>query len=329
MARKSQEKNKDLIIGSYTPKRKMLEKVIKLAYGRVTPKTQERMEQCSTYLQFVATFDKSHKKVVGSNSCGNRYCPVCNWNKARKDGMMLSILMQAIKDRFEYEYIFLTLTVPNVPASELEEEIKAMNKAFNAMSRLKAFKQAVKGYVRKFEVTYNKERNDYHPHFHVLIAVNKSYFNNSKLYISQGRWLDMWRNATGKIGVDENGIDEITQLDVRKVKGGKSDNAFKEMAKYSTKDSDMIVNQEVFDTLYHATKGKRTIVYAGIFKDFKRLYEKGELKEYLAVDENDYYWFVRSTWDNDTKQYESIYQEMSEDEKKLFNKRKQTEIDID
>ena len=43
----------------------------------------------------------------------------------------------------------------------------------------------IKGYVRKLEITYNKERDDYNPHFHVLIAVNKSYFTDKNYYINQ------------------------------------------------------------------------------------------------------------------------------------------------
>ncbi|RMH95205.1 replication protein, partial [Stutzerimonas nitrititolerans] len=64
-----------------------------------------------------------------------------------------------------------------------------------------------KGYVRKLEITYNKERDDYHPHFHVLIAVNKSYFTDKRYYISQKEWLELWRDVTG--------ISEITQVQVQ------------------------------------------------------------------------------------------------------------------
>ena len=48
----------------------------------------------------------------------------------------------------------------------------------------KEVKSIVKGYIRKLEVTYNsdmssKSYDTYHPHFHVVIAVNKSYFTRS------------------------------------------------------------------------------------------------------------------------------------------------------
>ncbi|MDE9983016.1 protein rep, partial [Staphylococcus pseudintermedius] len=67
-----------------------------------------------------------------------------------------------------------------------------------------------KGYVRKLEITYNKKRDDYNPHFHVLIAVNKSYFTDKRYYINQKKWLELWRSATK----DES----ITQVHVQKIK---------------------------------------------------------------------------------------------------------------
>src|SRR5699024_11497002 len=78
------------------------------------------------------------------------------------------------------EFIFLTLTAPNVPADELNDEIKHYNQSFQRLMQRKEVKQIVKGYARKLEITYNEERDDYHPHFHVLIAVNKSYFNQAR-----------------------------------------------------------------------------------------------------------------------------------------------------
>ncbi|HCU9127027.1 TPA: protein rep, partial [Staphylococcus aureus] len=78
-----------------------------------------------------------------------------------------------------------------------------------------------KGYVRKLEITYNEKRDDYHPHFHVLIVVNKSYFTDVKAYLNQKEWLRLWREATG--------ISEITQVDVRRVKEQNSNELY-EMA---------------------------------------------------------------------------------------------------
>jgi plasmid rolling circle replication initiator protein Rep len=139
----------------------------------------------------------------------------------------------------------------------------------------KAFQKISLGYIRKLEITYNAERNDYHPHFHVVFAVNKSYFKKAD-YIKQETWLNEWRDVMN----DQS----ITQVDVRKVK--KSDNAREvyEIAKYAAKDSDYTRNQEVFDVFYKVLKGRQIVTYNGLFADANTLFKDDELQEYIGVD---------------------------------------------
>lgn len=105
-------------------------------------------------------------------------------------------LHKYIEQDQQKDFIFLTLTTPNVSKEDLENEIKHYNQSFRRLSNRTKFKKVVKGYVRKLEITYNKNRDDYHPHFHILIAVNKSYFKDTKSYISQSEWLTLWRDVT-------------------------------------------------------------------------------------------------------------------------------------
>ena len=134
------------------------------------------VENCNTFLSFVTNRRMDKKKLYKSNPCKNRFCPMCAWRKARKDALGLSLMMQHIKQTEDKRFIFLTLTTPNVTSEHLENEIKIYNHAFQKMFKRKKVGSIAKGYVRKLEITYNKKRDDYNPHFHVLIAVNKSYF---------------------------------------------------------------------------------------------------------------------------------------------------------
>src|SRR5699024_5506886 len=127
------------------------------------------------------------KKQHRGNTCKNGFCPICAWKKSRKDALALSVMMAYLKQEENKEFIFLTLTAPNVKSDELEDEIKHYNQSFQRLMQRKEVKAAVKGYVRKLEVTYNKKRDDYHTHFHVLLAVDKHYFNNKKRYIKRNR----------------------------------------------------------------------------------------------------------------------------------------------
>ena len=94
--------------------------------------------------------------------------------------MHIILTLQQNQQKHEKEFIFLTLTTPNVLKNELENEIKHYNQSFRKLIKRKKVNSVIKGYVRKLEITYNKEWDDYNPHFHVLIAVNKSYFKDTK-----------------------------------------------------------------------------------------------------------------------------------------------------
>ena len=172
---------------------------------------KERCESCGDLTIFLADFEMKNKKLHKASFCGNRFCPMCSWRMSCKDSLKISILMEHLRKEENKEFIFLTLTAPNVKEDKLEEEIKHYNKSFKKLMGRKEVKSIVKGYIRKLEVTYNsdmssKSYDKYHPHFHVVIAVNKTYFKKSDLYINQQRWLELWQEATGN--------SSITQVDV-------------------------------------------------------------------------------------------------------------------
>lgn len=205
--------------------------------------------------------------------------------------------MEYNKHEHKKDFIFLTLITPNVLADELENEIKGYNHAFKKIVERQEVMIVVKGYVRKLEVTYDKERfitkkmykhrnayyqsrglnvgdnnpyyDTYNPHFHVLIAVNKNYFNNSWSYIKHERWLELWQKVTNN--------PDITQKEVS------------EIAKYSAKDSDYLVDENVFEVFYKALKGKRLIVQSSLFKESMKLWKDGKLDKittnfFLSID---------------------------------------------
>lgn len=316
------KKNQDIISQKYEPKKRQNEKMSKFIAPYLTDKTIKLFNECSTFNLFIATKDKEKKKMVSSNSCKNRFCPVCAYRKARKDAMSLSVMMTAIKEELNYDYLFLTLTTPNVESENLIDEINRFNNSFKKLMKRDRFSKINQGYVRKLEVTYNEERNDYNPHFHVVIAVKKSYFQKA-YYINQSEWLENWRQVTGLTGVTENGHDEITQLSIKKVKPGNgknsTDSAISEIAKYSTKDSDMVISQEVFDTLYKALKGRQLITFNGIFKEYKKKFENGQLDDYKEIDKNQYIWKLLTEWNPTNRKFERIFEAMNDYELKKYN----------
>ena len=329
------------ILEKYTPKKDLTRLLAEYAKGVFTPKTLERVKLCGDFLQHLTTVDLSTKRVHKSNSCGNRFCPICTWSKAKKDAIMISVVMQAMRAEKDQEFIFLTLTAPNVEASELKNEIDRFNKAFKKLFDRRKMKKVINGYIRKLEVTYNKEEfitkdmyrmmkpyfemrglqvgnknpnyNTYHPHFHVVMAVNKSYFNQATQYISRNEWLEMWQEC-----MDDP---RITQVDVRKVRSGEKGemSAVLEVAKYSAKGNELYHSPSVFEVFYKSLKGRQLLTFNGLFKEYVKKFKDGELDKYKQKDENEYTHLLTSVWK--TSKYENVLRELTVEEMAEYNEK--------
>ena len=300
----------------YTEKKQRNQVFQKFIKRHIGENQMDLVEDCNTFLSFVADKTLEKQKLYKANSCKNRFCPVCAWRKARKDALGLSLMMQYIKQQENKEFIFLTLTTPNVMSDELENEIKRYNNSFRKLIKRKKVGSVIKGYVRKLEITYNKKRDDYNPHFHVLIAVNKSYFTDKRYYISQQEWLGLWRDVTG--------ISEITQVQVQKIRQNNNKELY-EMAKYSGKDSDYLINQKVFDAFYKSLKGKQVLVYSGLFKEAKKKLKNGDLDYLKEIDPTEYIYQIFYIWKQKEYLASELY-DLTEQEKREINHKMIDEI---
>lgn len=250
----------------------------------------ERVRHCGDWLDFADTPDGF--KLYDARFCRDRLCPMCSWRRSYKIFGQISQIMDLIAG--EYEFLFLTLTVVNCKGSDLSATISKMQKAWTSyfvrpnMTNRRA-KDVIKGYFKVLEITHNmnkrsKSYDTYHPHFHVILAVNKSYFT-SRDYIKQDEWLKMWQKAYN----DPN----ITQVYIEKCKSKSNiqsgekyvkslSSAVAEVAKYAVKSSDYIgffdkngnprtyaknvIDSAVValtDGLYH----RRLCEFGGIFRD--------------------------------------------------------------
>lgn len=292
---KNQEKFKNGFLDKPTEKKKLIPRFGEMIFSKVSESMRTRIEECANFIAFLKG-DEEAIRLHGGNFCNNRFCPFCSWRKAKKDGYIILFLLNYIREMEKKEFIFLTLTAPNVVKEQLNDEILDFNKSFERMIKTKKFKAMSHGYIRKLEVTYqgdefvnefnknkypNKKIGDrlesfdtYHPHFHIVIAVNKSYFK-SRDYIKRAEWLEMWREAKRD--------NSITQVDIRKAEMSDMKGVY-ELATYSAKASDYLHSQEIFDTFHSALKGKQLITFNGIFKDTLKKYKAGELEDYEVLD---------------------------------------------
>lgn len=238
--------------------------------------------------------------------CKQRLCPMCQWRRSLFTFHdFLTVAHRAQENNPGIQFVLITLTARNVPTDRLQDEINHYMESYKRLIKYKRFSKAIIGTYRTFEITANEQRNDFHPHFHIIGAVNKSYFD-SRDYIKHDELMKMWRKAF-QIDYDPN-------VDIRKVKKRKknvktiyeeikenivhltpeeqgqaliqeiaeSENsspdisiaqAGAEVAKYAVKVSD-ILNQknrnEVIEVLDSVLYNRRFIAYGGILDEARK-----------------------------------------------------------
>lgn len=288
------------------------------AYDKVDKNKAKRLRQCSTVLQY-KTYEveqdnekTKERKLHSVSLCRVRLCPICSWRRSKKTYFNTMKIIKEINKKNKYAYIFLTLTVKNCDAEHLNETIDLMMDSFNKFMQREQTKKAVKGWLRCLEINhdihktitkamYIKSRDYYeahslkiddnnpnydmfHPHFHCLLCVNRSYFK-SKDYLSRDSWQALWKDCLR--------VDYEPNVDIRKCYST-SAKAIAECSKYATKSTDYIVPND-FDLtvntvrLLDSTLNKRRLIaYGGLFKEIKKRLEledenlinlKGETEE--------------------------------------------------
>lgn len=283
--------------------KKMANEHLALAFSAFDKNKAERLASCSTFLQFKSYADGS-KKLASMNSCHVRLCPICSWRRSLKVYSNIRQVAEYLTAKEQRRYVLVTLTVPNCSSEELSGVLDRMFKGFNRFNQLKSIKTAFTGFYRALEITRNcnplsKSYGTYHPHFHCLFSVKKSYFT-SRYYLSKDKISELWQQSYRS--------DEELIVDVRKVRGDLAKSCA-EVAKYSVKSSDIIVPEDLMltsdiaQTLDRALERRRLISYGGELSKVRKLLQlEDEENGDLAHIENDvpteedyqivnYFWF--------------------------------------
>ena len=238
------------------------------SYVRLKSTKAYRIMDCGSFLEF-KRFDTGEMKLHQANFCKVRLCPMCAWRRSLKIFAQVSKVMDKCNSDYDFRFIFLTLTCRNCSPDELNNQIDILFSAFRKMTGRKVFKSAIKGFFRCLEITHNWDSNTFHPHLHVILAVNKSYFDDSKIYISQKKWADLWQDCLN--------VDYTPIVDVRSFTRS-TGKEVAEVAKYAVKPSDVIspysddkMTDFVVSVLDTALNGRRLVAFGGILKVIHKL----------------------------------------------------------
>lgn len=252
-----------------------------------------RMIDCAKVLLFKKFEQIEYRKLFKAFMCKILLCPFCMARKSILIGNNLYKVLQFGADEKKLEYIHLTLALKNCKINELQDTIELMLKSFKKFVNRDIFKQkgkgakgTIKGWFRNLEITFNQEDKTFHPHFHIILAVEKSYFfkeTNPDKYLTQEVALQMWKECLG--------VDYLPTTDLRKVyyldeNGNKIINfddddgeglkkAVEEASKYITKAMELLsiddekLQKKVIKSMLQALSYRRLFAYGGILKNIR------------------------------------------------------------
>lgn len=243
--------------------------------------------ECAEVLKFREQEDGS-LKLFQTWFCKKKLCPICNWRRSMKYSYQAEeVIAEAIKQFPKGRFIFLTLTVKNVNGDFIKQEITQISEGFNRLMKYKKVDKNVIGYLRALEITYSTNRDDYHPHLHVLLFVSSSYFTgNGNNYISQDEWTSLWQKAMK--------LDYVPVVNVKAVKATEKydlKGAILETAKYPVKPLDLLsedfsaeTKDMITDDLTKGLYRKRQIGFGKLFKEIRKELQLDDIEEGNLID---------------------------------------------
>lgn len=243
--------------------RKLENMYISAAYDVFDSGKAQRVAACASGLLFGRT-DSGRLKLLQAAFCRVRLCPMCSWRRSLKTHAHMTKILAAASE--DLRYIMITLTLRNCSGEDLSRTLDKLIGGFKNLTKRKRIKSAWRGWYRGVEVTHNLVDDTFHPHIHALVAVKSSYYT-SKDYIKQADLAQIWRECCG--------LDYDPIVDIRKCYG-QTVHAVSEVAKYTTKSSDIIsfddwdLTVETLRILDRAFDRRRFIAYGGIFKQLHK-----------------------------------------------------------
>ena len=253
----------------------------------------ENISNCNSWWLMDHYKQQKVKDFKKTNLCKDKFCNNC---KKVKQASRLAKFMPMIEDLSKDKYLYhMVLTVPNCNGDDLKDVIRdKIFKSFAYLIDYLKIKKKIKGLdfeqysysgaIRSLEVTYR--RDDYHPHLHCIIALEKPLDDNRYIKNTYSRSRkNGYRKFTEfeiliqKIWYLLNTGERVTKKAIDNLELGYSctidpidESSVYEVFKYMTKATDEknnILTYQNFKYLYFALYRVRQIQGYGCFYNFK------------------------------------------------------------
>ena len=226
-------------------------------HKKTSEEKAERLRNCGLY---ITKYDSMFGSTLLMNKCHIRFCPICEKQNTMKRFISLTELLSnsaEIKGTM-FHYIF---TCKNCKAENLRATVQNLSAGIRMFMR----HYNIKDYTRRIEVTYNKAHDEYHPHAHCIVMVEKGalYMMNLSYedFINNLRALRMyWRECCIKNNINVGNFD-YQELYARPLKNKRE---LIECVKYSVKP--ISITEVSIKIIDNALRGLKLFNGAGIFR---------------------------------------------------------------
>ena len=252
------EKSKKALLRKLGEKKVYNNKVVDFLENYPDKVRAERIRECGTYIDIVNVDNVA--KIINANFCRERLCNVCAWRKQKKFVATVTPVLEHLETQ-GYKYIFVTLTMRNPSAESLKDSLDELLKGYNKFLGRKRIETAFCGAIRSLEITYKEKADTYHPHIHLLVAVEEDYFSTRGKYLSQRQLCNIWQECIGSEYVPVCYVEKVYNTLGSEL----------ETLKYATKPSEDLRTLKVF---YEVLKGRRLISFSGVFAKCRKEFDK-------------------------------------------------------
>lgn len=238
-----------------------------------TPKTVN--SDCGSSALVLVSENTGKAKVISMERCHNRFCPLCSYVEMKKDSRRVKHIFSRVAETKGHMLIGFTFAFPNCTGEQLNDDIKHLNYTFKRFIQQTRDEGYYAGSFRKLEVTYNNDLDDpaygtYNPHLHVLLHVKKDKYFGTQYYRDTVAWTDLFKYISGRYDVVNF---KVMSFDPER--GTLKKSFINEFSHYSVKPDVLLINQEVFDYIVSAVKGKQAYTMGGTLMDFANEFDSG------------------------------------------------------
>lgn len=241
----------------------MAERLYDIGYRR----RAERMKNCFSRVDYAISPAGEDIRITQTYLCRDRLCSICAAGLARKRWWQMLKAAEVSNNWDGKPVAMLTLTVRNCSAFELAGTLRAMSRAFKRLFQRAVWVDAVAGWARQTEVTYNP-RTGLHPHIHLLLILHKRPRSLDRLGSSlAAEWKDAMR-------LNYNPVYHTEYTYAKKRTGGNVAfiEAYAEASKYMCKPLQILQIEDTAElaAVVSALSGVRMASYGGCVKEARR-----------------------------------------------------------